>query len=184
MVIRLNETGNPFTNEAPTKEDVNDTNDAIIDKDGFTLIDNVSVSHTGDTNFTIKKTYTFNKAVDGVKLKFKLYNSSSSQATYMTFYLDTTQILTADLHPLNEVYSSGTNLFSQLDGPSNQWFTLAGSSTSLGNGYIYINKSFAIGEALVLKIKTNSAGTTVFLDEVIVEGIKNKSTDTTWVTTT
>jgi len=55
------------------------------------------------------------------------------------------------------------------------------NSTALNATTYILNQSFSATDTLILKIKTNAGATTVYLDEVVIEGYKNKSSDTTWV---
>lgn len=168
--------------------DLNDTFNAVetlvaseatsrADEDGFIYIDDTTLTTTNSTATTVR-TYTINKAVDALIFSTVLRLSTTGNGQ-MQFFKNSTQILITDIIPLSASYDAA-NIGVWVDASENGITTSNNSGSNIKiPACNLLNVSFAVGDTLVLKMKT-SAGT-LTSEKRTLRGIKNKSTDTTWV---
>jgi hypothetical protein len=175
--------GTDWTEEGLKPDDLNDTFDATINnyrnRIAFNHIDISSISQ-GNTTPTVKKTYTFAKAVDCVVV-YTSIEINSSYSGFMTFSKNGGSKLTATTISALSGFSqtSGARLH-VVDGT----IEVVGLTTQYSGVGVLINVAFGIGDTLEIMLHTSNALGVVESDYRIVQGINNKTTDTTWVTVT
>ena len=177
--------GTDFTEEGLKPSDFNDTNDAIIDNaeedDGFIIVDSDILQIVNDAdNETDKRSYTLNKDVDGLLFSTELTNISSGRGD-MRFYKNNVQIVSTNIFVISGGFNDGSDSGRLLyDHSAN---SISSELNQLQEGVsiqIYINESFNATDVLKLTMETNSSNTFTSKNRVL-QGVKNKTTDTTWV---
>ena len=175
--------GTDWTEEGLKPDDLNDTFDATINdyrnRIAFNHVD-ISTISQGNTTPTVKKTYTFAKAVDCVIIYTSL-EINSSYTGYMTFSKNGGSKLTATtVVPISGKPDTSGARLEVNDGT----IEVLGFTTQKGGIGVFINVDFGIGDTLEIMLHTSDASGTTASDYRIVQGINNKTTDTTWVTVT
>ena len=173
--------GSDWTTEVLASADLNDTFDETIFHDAFTLIDDTSLSHTGTTE-TLKRTYTINKAVDGLIWTTSLRHDTAGAQGEITLYKNGTQIAVGNIFPISSSYDAAS-IQCRWSFTTN-YITMVGNSGTIRLSIsLYINESFSATDTFEIKMRTNNAASTVVSEKRLLQGVKNKTTDTTWVST-
>ncbi len=144
------------------------------DEDGFTYFDETDITNTGTTE-TLKRTYTFNKSVDFVKLSAHLITSADSGM--LKLYKNDVLLTT---YSNIELLPSPVGFTLSTLGSGGEITTTNTTTTSTSVFVCLIKVSFSINDTLKIKLD-NTGNNTTTSSWRLIEGYKNKSTDTTWV---
>ena len=172
-----------FTNGTPADADeVNqnfeDVEEDILNGDVFTYVSTSDYSSTGTTPADVL-TITINKPVDMLHLSFGLFTSDASHQARMDLYKNGIIIAFSDI----KGYTGGVGTPELFIRPIGNYIVVSQTpvTTRIGVGF-YINSSFSIGDTLVFTLSNQTATYVTYLNDLVIKGINNKSTDTTWVT--
>ncbi len=159
-----------FTNG--TAADADEMNQNFLDtedRDGFVLVDttDIDLTSTGD-----KRTYTFNKAVNG--LFISLAGAVGTGSAQVQIKKNGTPITTGFSYIRTD---GGSGAWNWSD--SSQFFSLGNAQA---NTAVFVNESISPTDTITLSV--SNAAVTGTIEHILVQGINNKTTDTTWVSIT
>jgi hypothetical protein len=176
--------GTDFTEEGlrPTT-DLNPTLNAIIEdsrnKDGFIYFDNVTLTHN-TTSETSKRIYTFNKSVQGLIFCATFDKDGSTSAGRLSLYKNGVKISATKIYTQSsDISDSSGTVYYNVSG--NYIITTTDSLIDEMGMSIIINESFVSTDTFELKMQLSTGSDTFTVKKIVVEGVNNVSSDTTWV---